>query len=441
MPATLTDQNVIDTYALQMKQLLDVWPSLTQAGKSVDQCDAEAACRNAMSEYRRVQVRQILDQAVGAVGLPKVQVKIDTLVNKGASAEYNSSTNTLIFNKEKSVFDQRNLAEHEAIGLVGVSYHEIRHTEQAFQVAKLFATDPPDGKPRTAQQIRNELSIKIEIVEAAIRDARTNPLTAAQKQEAQAWDQSRRGSDRPQRVIDFQEPYFESIRQLNLQINTLKAAQQSLNALSPNDSGYQSAVQARDQARADYNQARTIYTARRAAYHKAFPQEEDAERVQQQAMAAYEKAIGQTRQTSSAIDPIMSPEQWNLNTASAVNALAYHLDRIHEQLQREQPTVISRSADPVDRAIAQFGRTIERLRQEQRERPPLPTGTLSFSHIAPEIQRVEGFSFDGPESEPVTAEQDAVLFEQILQQRNQQALASYRTKESEQPQLEIGELG
>lgn len=145
--------------------------------------------------------------------------------------------------------------------------------------------------------------------------------------------------------------------------------------------------------------------------------------------------------------PTIGPSPQSEFTPTAeftANDLDLHPVDTNEQLQREQSLGPERGFDAavaqLSLAIEGLGRTIangngvvERSHQQLSELTSLPTG------IIPEASEIVSIIGE-PEPESGGIEQDAAAFTQALQQRTQQALASYRPEGSEQ-QIEIGDLG
>lgn len=71
--------------------------------------------------------------------------------------------NTAQFTERQGVSKLGDLTQEEVAGMVSTIYHEARHSEQAFQIARVQA-----GEGKTAQQIEADLSIPADVAAAAV---------------------------------------------------------------------------------------------------------------------------------------------------------------------------------------------------------------------------------------------------------------------------------
>jgi hypothetical protein len=120
---------------------------------------------------------------------------------------------------DSDLVNQPQLSDKDASELAKTLYHEARHSEQFYRMAQMLATQPPDGKQRTVQEIVNELGITnaVSIVQKAVQDVKQNPLSKAQVDAARAWYNSLNSSP-------------AVYQQLQVTEKNLQAAQQAYNA-------------------------------------------------------------------------------------------------------------------------------------------------------------------------------------------------------------------
>jgi hypothetical protein len=159
-------------------------------------------------EQRKLKIQALVDKTYQSIGLrPIKKVSIAPLSPSpigGTQGTFNFKNWEIILNR--AMLESPQLSNQTAEVLANMLYHEMRHGEQFFRIAQLLATHPPDGKPRTLEQIIAQTQIPQDIAEKAIQSAQTQPLTPEQITQATQWYDSIYGRNQEYRrktTIDY----------------------------------------------------------------------------------------------------------------------------------------------------------------------------------------------------------------------------------------------
>jgi hypothetical protein len=139
-------------------------------------------------KYFAIYLGAAANEELAALSVPAVQVKV-AKDESGPAAEFLASDWQMVlhpsgFTKRKDVKTMGELTPEEAASVAMTIYHEARHAEQRFRVARLFAAE------------HKELSFEME--ETAAEAARKTPLTKAsalELREARDWRTNVAGED------------------------------------------------------------------------------------------------------------------------------------------------------------------------------------------------------------------------------------------------------
>jgi hypothetical protein len=159
----------------------------------------------------------------------------------------------LLFNR--ATFEKPTIDKTEAAEIADTVYHEARHAEQFFQVARLMA-----GKMKPAE-IAAKTAIPIQIA----TEAHKQPLTAGTPEAAlaESVQQSVYGQDRPHREA--------TLTKLKEATTEVKAAEAAVKGTAQGTEEHSQAIRRFEAAKSNYRRAMRDY--------KALPEEQDAFRV------------------------------------------------------------------------------------------------------------------------------------------------------------------
>jgi hypothetical protein len=144
-----------------------------------------------------------------ALGVPEMKIDYDAGAGYPGAFWHDSwklIMNTTLWSKSRRAQKLQDLSVDEAADAAALVYHEARHAEQQFRIARLFAADSKAGTPdKIADEIMKSLQFKERPVALA---AAGNPLVkstanAALRDEAQDWHAITLGRHRPYREIVF----------------------------------------------------------------------------------------------------------------------------------------------------------------------------------------------------------------------------------------------
>lgn len=128
----------------------------------------------------------LANTALSSFGVPQVN---HAMTDSGAYGTFNKFEWMIYFNavqvsNENSIQTVGGLSQEQAANFAGIAYHEARHAEQAFRVARLLAGQGKDAATITADALINAAT-----AEEAVKTPLTNtPETAEEFAEAQEWE-------------------------------------------------------------------------------------------------------------------------------------------------------------------------------------------------------------------------------------------------------------
>jgi hypothetical protein len=152
---------------------------------------------------RLAMIKTVANRSLNSSGVPGVKRVVSKKLPKGTQATFNFKTwemevsEDLLKSKRLTKTDMigSNLSAPNEVGdtqnrgLANIIYHEERHAEQFFSIAKLLAMS---GK--SAKDISREMSIPIDIANQAVTDIVKNPLSQEEQVQANALYQNIYGS-------------------------------------------------------------------------------------------------------------------------------------------------------------------------------------------------------------------------------------------------------
>lgn len=136
----LAKEEAVERYAGRAKELFDKWTTLSKA-------------------ERMKRLKTYINAELKAAGSYPCDVHYISF-SGGTNGEFNFQTWRLDINKK--LVEKANPTVDEMANLVDVIYHEARHSEQWYKIARLRA-----GEGRTAKQIKDELYIPAKVAQAA----------------------------------------------------------------------------------------------------------------------------------------------------------------------------------------------------------------------------------------------------------------------------------
>ncbi len=144
-----------------------------------------------------------------ALGVPEMKIDYDAGAPFPGAFWHNNwklIINTTLWSKSRRAQKLQDLTVDEAADAAALIYHEARHAEQRFRIARMFAADSKAG---TADKIADEIVKTLEIKERPVALAAAgNPLAkstanAALRDEAQDWREITLGKHRPYREVVY----------------------------------------------------------------------------------------------------------------------------------------------------------------------------------------------------------------------------------------------
>ena len=144
-----------------------------------------------------------------ALGVPEMKIDYDPRAPYPGAFWHDSwkmIMNTTLWSKSRRAQKLQDLSVEEAADAAALVYHEARHAEQQFRIARMFAADSKAGSPdKIADEIMKSLQFKERPVALA---AAGNPLTkstanAALRDEARDWHEITLGRHKPYREVVF----------------------------------------------------------------------------------------------------------------------------------------------------------------------------------------------------------------------------------------------
>ncbi len=183
----------IDQFISRFIQLQGRWPAQSPA-------------------QRLMELENLANQTFELIGVSSVEkfrsLPLSKETETGAQAEFMS--NRWAINVNGALLDKTQLSIKEKIALATYLYHEMRHAQQFFYMAKYLSTQaqPPTGKPLTPQQIQGKTSIPLEVINQAIK---APPLNSQQLEKANQWYQSIYGTGRQYRTDFYAKEFYPTI--------------------------------------------------------------------------------------------------------------------------------------------------------------------------------------------------------------------------------------
>ena len=136
----MAKEEAVERYAGRMKELFDNWSTLSQA-------------------ERMKKIKAHINAEIKAAGSYPCDVKYISF-SGGTNGEFNFQTWRLDINKK--LVEKANMTAADMAQLADTIYHEARHSEQWYRIARLRA-----GEGRTAKQIKDEMYIPAKVAQAA----------------------------------------------------------------------------------------------------------------------------------------------------------------------------------------------------------------------------------------------------------------------------------
>jgi hypothetical protein len=149
------------------------------------------------------------NEPLKALGVPEMKIDYDPRAPHPGAFWHDSwkmIMNTTLWSKSRRAQKLGDLSVDEAADAAALVYHEARHAEQQFRIARMFAADSKAGTPdKIADEIMKSLQFKERPVALA---AAGNPLAkstanAALRDEARDWHEITLGKHRPYREVVF----------------------------------------------------------------------------------------------------------------------------------------------------------------------------------------------------------------------------------------------
>jgi exonuclease VII small subunit len=418
MSPSLSDQASINSHVSAMQKVFADWsrkPSETQL-EVVDR--------------RQTAVREALNNTLEASGLPKVELKLQSLnpsPEYGIQGYYIVKDNIIYYNR--AAFETPQPSAKAAETLVGVLYHEARHAEQFHQIAKSEIAKLPVRSQPALDNLAGRLSIDNPIVNHAAQRINAQPLTTEQAKQAAIWQQSLYGTG-TQQSQNIRVQWANStlkLEQERLKLDQARTTYEQAQAQYPTgDPQIQAAYQQYIKAYGVWQNARHAFAQLDAKY-KAIPEEVDGNAIQQRVIETHRQNIEATRSPQSSLNPILNP--------IAANG---------QQQQREQSAILS-PAEELDAAIAQLGRTIANLSPDYvpgfTGTEELAAATAELAANRPEIANVAPILAEGAKSQSDRDRESAYEFQALLNQSIRWPDKSDNQPSQDQQQLDLGGLG
>jgi len=144
-----------------------------------------------------------------ALGVPEMKIDYDSGAPQPGAFWHDTwkiIMNTVLWSQSGKAQKLQDLTVDEAADAAALVYHEARHAEQQFRIARMFAADSKAGTPdKIADEIMKSLQFKERPVALA---AAGNPLVkstanAASRDEAREWHEITLGRHRPYREVVY----------------------------------------------------------------------------------------------------------------------------------------------------------------------------------------------------------------------------------------------
>jgi len=165
-PTGLADEKHEQSYVKAAHGVFDDWVKLKDA------------------KGRALALVKKVNQELAGAGVPVVNETV-TKLSGGADGEFDAENWLMLIDKEN--FSQQTIDDQRAAEMADTVYHEARHAEQSFQMARLEA-----ARGKSAKDIADEMSIPARIAQAA----KNKPLRLGTPEavEAQGWFEETYGS-------------------------------------------------------------------------------------------------------------------------------------------------------------------------------------------------------------------------------------------------------
>jgi hypothetical protein len=144
-----------------------------------------------------------------ALGVPEMKIDYDSGAPQPGAFWHDTwkiIMNTVLWSQSRTAQKLQDLTVDEAADAAALVYHEARHAEQRFRIARMFAADSKAGTPdKIADEIMKSLQFKERPVAlaAAGNPLAKSPANAALRDEARDWHEITLGRHRPYREVVF----------------------------------------------------------------------------------------------------------------------------------------------------------------------------------------------------------------------------------------------